>query len=165
MTTGEQNPTHTYRFNWKGMLYATWPLLYIEPDSASCLVIPMLVFLYVPSLFLSYLRVSDEGVELLHWPRYRVRARWDEVTRLDKCRAFGKFKFDALYLRESAQGEARKLADREMGEFRKNIISLTDFRGWPEGRLAEDIRRYLPQMYAKWEREQAEEQSRKKERP
>jgi hypothetical protein len=148
----EQRSTRIYRLGWRGMLYHSDAWLYLAPDTPGCLVLALMVGLYVPSLFLSYLKVSPDGLELHYWPTYRVRVAWQEVERVGKCKLLGLFPCEALYLNR-AEARGRKATIREWGLAKRCIIPLSDFRGWPAGGLAEDLRRYVPHVFEIEEKE------------
>ena len=149
-----QDSTRTYRLGWRGILYHSDAWLYLTPDTPGCLVIALLVGLYIPSLFLSYLKVSPEGLELSYWPTYRIRLSWQDVERVGKCKALGVFPCDALYL-DRAEARERNATIREWGLAKRCIVPLSDFRGWPTGELAKDLRRYLPQLFGIEEKDQS----------
>jgi hypothetical protein len=106
--------------------------------------------LYLPSLFLSYLRISADGLELHYWPTYRVHVAWQDVERLGKCKFLGFFPCDALYLNR-ADARVRNATIREWALAKRCIIPLSDFRGWPAGELEADLRRYIPYVFASGE--------------
>ncbi len=113
-----------------------------------------MVGLYIPSLFLSYLKVSPDGLELHYWPAYRVRVAWRDVERVGKCKFLGIIPCEALYLNR-AEARERNAAIREWGLAKRCIVPLSDFRGWPAGELAEDLRRYIPQVFGIEEKEKS----------
>ena len=137
-----------YRFGWKGVLFHSDSWLYIQPDSSSFLLAILMIVIYIPSLFLSYLKVSSTGLELHYWPLYRVCVDWDEIDRLGKCRALVVFPCDALYLkRAEASGKNAKI--REWGLSKQCIIPLSDFHAWSSGELLGDLECYIPQVFLK----------------
>ena len=54
----------------------------------------------------------------------------------------GKKSSDALYLKGSEAG----VIDRHQGLRKKRVIPLSDFRGWPDGELFNDLMRYIPDI-------------------
>jgi hypothetical protein len=126
------------------MLLTSEALLYADADTSWILMVPVLIFLYLPSLFLSYLKVNEEGIELLYWPSYRLKSSWDEISHLGNVTLLGKIPFDALYLKKSEQERG---VSRHRGIRKKWIIPLGDFRGWPEGELYEQLQIYLPRFF------------------
>lgn len=145
--TNEKDRTLVYRLNWRGVAYSFYPLLYADSNTPGCLLIPLLVLLFLPRLLLSYLEVSPQGLELLFWPTFRIPVCWDEVERLGKCTFWGKITCDALYLKNPSRPKSETIIDRERGLLQKQIIPLSDFRGWPEGGLAENLQRYCPRLF------------------
>ena len=147
-----QCSTRKYRLGWKGILYHSDAWLYLAPDSSGCLVAVLMAGLYVPSLFLSYLQVSPDGLELHYWPTYRLRVAWQDIERVGRCKLLGILPCDALYL-DRAEARAHNAAIREWGLATRCIVPLSDFRGWPAGELEQDLRRYIPHVFVPQERD------------
>jgi hypothetical protein len=99
-------------------------------------------------LFLSYLKVTPDGVEYRYWPSYAVRCNWDDVEKLGEHRSFGIFPSDVLYLRsgEPIGPQITIALRRKLGLKTQYFVPLTGIQGWPEGRLANDLREYLPHI-------------------
>ena len=132
-----------YRLNWKGRLLISETLLYADPDTPWILLLPILIFLYLPSLFLSYLKINPEGVELFYWPGYRLKSSWEEIDYLGDVTLLGKIPHDALLLKNAEQARA---LSRQQGIRKKWIIPLGDFQGWPEGKLHQALTKYRPDI-------------------
>ena len=135
-----------YRFGWKGVLFNSDAWLYAESGTPGLLFAVLFIALYIPSLFLSYLKVTTTGLELHYWPLYRVFAAWDEVERLGTCKALIVFSCDALYLKRPAAAE-KNAKLREWGLAKKCIVPLSDFRAWPSGELRADLLRHIPHVF------------------
>ena len=148
MSVVQNNEERIHRLGWKGILFQLDPLLYADPDTPGFLLFPIMVGLFIPRLFLSYLKVSAEGLILHYWPRYTIRLKWEEIDRLGKCRFLGFIPCDALYLK-MAEAQTKNARLREWGLAKKCIIPLSDFRGWPNGSLAESLKKYIPSMFLK----------------
>jgi hypothetical protein len=133
-----------HRLNWKGMLLLSESLLYADPDTPWILMLPILVFLYLPALFLSYLKLSDAGVELFYWPGFRLNSSWEDIERLGYVTLLGKIPHDALFIKSNP--EQMQTVSRQKGIREKRIIPLSDFRGWPEGYLLSELKRYIPEL-------------------
>jgi hypothetical protein len=133
-----------HRLSWKGVLFSSEALLYAAPDTPQFLLMPILIFLYLPKLFLSYLRISDSGIELFYWPNYRQKTSWENIERLGEVFYLEKFTQQALYLR-SESGEKVDIK-REKGLREKLIIPLSDFRGWPTGTLYDELQKHIPHI-------------------
>ena len=155
MNSVEQCSTRTYRLGWRGILYHSDAWLYLAPDSPGCLAVALMVGLYIPSLFLSYLKVSPDGLELCYWPTYRLCVAWQDIERVGKCKLFGIFPCDALYL-DRPEARARNAVLREWGLAKRCIVPLSDFGGWPAGKLAKDLRRCIPHVFVTEEKEQSQ---------
>ena len=140
-----------YRLNWKGILYSSEGLLFAGSEPSWVLTIPILLFLFFPKLIFSYLMVSDEGIELLYWPNYRLKSSWEEIGYLGKVTVIGNLTSDVLYLR-CETGEANGVEiNRHRGIQEKCIIPLSDFRGWPKGQLYTDLLRFIPDIISRIE--------------
>ena len=135
-----------YRLGWKGILFHSDSWLYIQPDSPVFILVILMIVLYIPSLFLSYLKVSSSGLELHYWPLYRVFVVWGDIDRLGKCKALNIFPCDALYLNR-AEATEKNAQIREWGLSKQCIIPLSDFRAWSSGELLSDLQRYVPQVF------------------
>jgi hypothetical protein len=138
---------NVYRLGWKGILYNSDAWLYLQPDVPGLLLLLLMVALYLPSLFLSYLKVSSSGMELHYWPYYRVFVRWDEIDRIGLCRALLVFPCEALYLNK-AEAKEKNATIREWGLVKQCIVPLSDFRTWPDGELKRDLQRYIPHIFS-----------------
>ena len=135
-----------YRFGWKGILFNSDSWLYLQPDTPGLLIAILMIVLYIPSLFLSYLKVSATGLELHYWPLYREFASWEEIDHLGVCKAIIIFPCDALYLKHAAALE-KNAKIREWGLAKRCIIPLSDFRAWHSGELRRDLERYIPHVF------------------
>ena len=134
-----------HRLNWKGMLLSSESLLYADPDTPWILMLPILILLYLPSLFFSYLKVNEEGLELFYWPRYRLKSSWEGIKYLGEVTLLGKIPHAALYLKDA---EPTQSLSRHQGIRKKWIIPLGDFRGWPDGSLSQELSMYIPDLLA-----------------
>lgn len=99
-------------------------------------------------LLFSYLKVSPDGIEYRYWPSYGVRCSWDSVERLGEHRSFGLFRSDVLYLEraEPVGWQINVTLRRRLGLKTQYIVPLTGISGWPRGKLAEDLRQYIPHL-------------------
>ena len=136
-----------FRLGWRGILFNSDSWLYAQPDTPVFFLAILMIALYIPSIFLSYLKVTSAGLELHYWPLYRVFVLWEEIERLGKCKALIIFSCDALYLKRP--DAAHKNAEiREWGLAKKCIIPLSDFRTWPDGELKRDLQRHIPHLFS-----------------
>lgn len=113
------------------------------------------VFHHVYSVFLNYLlsyvKISDKGLECRLWPKYGVRCTWNEVERLGKFK--GIFSYDVLYLKSATPFglQTMMFARKAIGLNSQYFILLTGIQGWPNGGLKDDLRNYLPKLLKKKE--------------
>lgn len=143
-----ERDVHVYRVGWRGLLSLPLLLLDVGNDTLGCF-LPLVLLCWVPELLLSYLKVSSAGLEVRYWPFYQLRARWEEVDRIDKHRVLGVFPSDALYLKQAAPFGSRSIFGRELWlrpKLDQRLVVLNDFRGWPDGTLADDLRLYIPDV-------------------
>jgi hypothetical protein len=119
---------------------------------SSFLVIP-LVLLSFHRARSSYLKTTPDGLEL-HWlPWEKIFVSWNDVARLEWIKAFGLFRLDMLYLNRPIFEWGKNVIfltehTREFADKRRFAIPLGQFRGWPNGGLAEDVKRYVPHVFA-----------------
>lgn len=111
----------------------------------SVLVVELLIVFIAQ--FFAYLKVSSTGIEYQMWPFGGVCCRWSNTDRIGK----GILKGDIIYLKNgegvgASVGLSRiiqKISPIRIPE----SIPLSGFRGWPQGRLAEDLQRYAPHLF------------------
>ena len=138
-----------YRLGWKGILFNSDSWLYSQPDTPGLLLAFLMIVLYIPSLFLSYLKVSGSGLELHYWPLYRLSVEWDEIDHIGKCKALIIFPCDALYLKRPEASE-RNAKIREWGLAKQCLIPLSDFHGWSSGELGDELIDHIPHIFQKF---------------
>jgi hypothetical protein len=95
---------------------------------------------------LTYLHVSPSGLEYRYWPFYGVRCSWGDIRALRKQRRRGLFPAEDLLLERGRHfgWPAAMTLRRALGLGTGHIIPLRGLRGWPEGPLSDDIRRFAP---------------------
>ena len=147
MTMAQNNKGKKYKLGWKGIFYQLDAWLYATPDTPGFILIPIMVGLFIPRLYLSYLKVSTEGLTLHYWPGYQIQVKWEDIDHLGKCRFLGIIPCDALYLKRD-EAKDKKAIIRGWGLAKKCIIPLCDFRGWPKGELAENIKTHVPHIFS-----------------
>jgi len=135
-----------YRLNWKGIFFSSEALLLADSEPSWILTFPILLFLFIPKLIFSYLLVSDEGIELLYWPNYRIKSTWDMIDCLGKVSVLGSITSDVLFLRSETGDISAVDISRHRGIKERRIIPLSDFRGWPKGQLFCDLQRFIPDI-------------------
>lgn len=95
--------------------------------------------------FFSFIKISPSGIEQKH-PIYKhIRANWSDLDRLGKYFLVT----DVIYL-NSYEVVGTSLSLKSPLRFlrpKQGLISLTGFDGWPEGRIANDLRQYAPQLF------------------
>ncbi len=134
----------TYRLSWKGVLLSSEALLYTTPDTAQFILIPILLLLYLPKLLFSYLRITENGIELFYWPNYHLSAKWEEIEQLGKVSYIWNNSQDVLIIRRIEGKSITQGLDRHQAMQEKRIIPLEDFRGWPEGNLSDELQKHIP---------------------
>lgn len=94
--------------------------------------------------FSSYLRFSPEGIEHKVWPYQHLRVRWSEVDRLDKI-----LYYDALVLKsyEIIGLSISHAWPWKHFQLAPTSIPIGMYNGWPDGPLAEDLKRYAPKLF------------------
>ena len=141
-----EGESHTYRVGRRGLLSLPLSLLEFGGETPGCF-LPLVLLLWIPEFFLSYLKVSPTGLEIRYWPYYQFRVNWEQIDRTGKYKVFGIFLSDVLYLKQSAPFGSQHVLGREirLGHPQRFVV-LSDFEGWADGRLAGDLRRYIPEI-------------------
>lgn len=128
------------------MLYISEALLYADADTPQFIMLPILLFLFLPKLIFSYLETSPTGIKIHYWPNYLLQVGWDEIGHLGKASFLGRRYCDALYIRGIPSEDQPKEISRQQGIQEKRMIALSDFKGWPRGRLYQVLSRNIPQI-------------------
>lgn len=95
--------------------------------------------------FFSYIKISPDGIEQKYAISKHIRSKWSDVDKLGKLFLFT----DVIYL-NSYEVVGVTLSLKSPFRFlhpKQGFISLTGFEGWSEGRLADDLRQYVPQLF------------------
>jgi hypothetical protein len=113
--------------------------------------------LYVPGVWRSYLKTSPQGIKLYYWPGRQIVASWYEVTHLECKKIRGIIARDRLFLNRPLYENQIVIPltqkSKEWLDKQKIFIPLSDFKGWPDGELANDLRRYAPHVFLSSEKE------------
>lgn len=94
--------------------------------------------------FFSYIKVTPDGIEHKVWLARHIRTGWPEVDRL------GKFLFyDAVFLKsyEVIGFSPSYRWPWKLINFAQNAITVSTYQGWPQGRLADDLKRHAPGLF------------------
>lgn len=96
------------------------------------------------TLSFSYVRITPEGIEHKVWPYRHIRIPWIEVDRLDRI-----LYYDALFLKSyEVIGPSLSFAwPWKYFQFTQISIPISLYNGWPDGPLAEDLKRYAPKLF------------------
>lgn len=116
--------------------------------------IPALAFLQVilsiGRITLSYLQVTDKGLEYSLWPLRIIRCTWDDVERIKKPAS--PFQGEVLILKK-----ADVLGTHTMFNFKKDKIGATEnlpfiplyqVSGWKNGELRTELEKHAPHLFA-----------------
>jgi hypothetical protein len=129
----------------------------VDPNELSPFWFFILLGLYIPSVWRSYLKTSPQGLELYYWPGRQIIASWDEVTHLESRKFMGTIANDRLFLNRSLYENRIVISltqkSKEWVDKQKMFIPLSDFKGWPDGGLANDLRKYTPHVFFSSEKE------------
>jgi uncharacterized Tic20 family protein len=102
------------------------------------------VFLLISSFF-SKIQTTSEGMEQKIPPFRQIRIKWSDIDRIGKLFLFT----DVLYLKSYeviGASLSLKIPFRIFAP-KQGYIALTGFKGWPKGQLADDIKKYVPQLF------------------
>lgn len=94
--------------------------------------------------FFSYVKITPEGIENKVWLARHILVRWPEVDRL------GKYLFyDVVYLKsyEVIGYSPSYHWPWKSINFAQNTIAVSNYQGWPDGPLANDLKRRAPGLF------------------
>ncbi|MBN1312565.1 MAG: hypothetical protein JXB30_14210 [Anaerolineae bacterium] len=100
----------------------------------------------------SYLKITPTGMELCWHPYKLLTIGWDEVLRLERKKWLGSFPDDRLYVDRPplvyGGGQPIFLTESARKHFESQMfaIPLRQFQGWPDGKLAADLKQYIPDI-------------------
>jgi hypothetical protein len=129
------------------------PIVMIIPN---CLLVGVgnlyVLVLGMGNAFLSYVKVSPEEFEYCSWPRYHVRCNW-EMLEWQSYSANWSVARRLVNLEKADEVEVSALTKiwREvparLGLGTRSPVSLHEFQGYPDGELADNLRRYAPHLF------------------
>jgi hypothetical protein len=142
--------THIYHLQLpRGYFLHLYPFSQFHSWSPGWIGIIVLFGAYLPSIEKSCLKLNDAGIEFEIYPKPSIKIGWHEVLRLERGTLFGSIPFDKLYIDRPPLGSASWVVwsgNREWVAQQRQFIPLNNFVGWPDGELAADLRRYIPQI-------------------
>lgn len=111
----------------------------------------VVIFMALSLIGLSYifarLALSSTGIEYHRWPLPGVTCSWNEVDRVWTGEIAGKH-VALLVTRKRQPGKEIRLGSSTIGSSSYQSIPLSDFQGWSDGALKEDLSLYLPNLFA-----------------
>lgn len=119
-----------------------------------CLLTPIIILLVINLVqitistvmsFFFFVKISPDGIEQNNSPFKHIRCSWSDVDKLGKFLLFT----DVIYL-NSHEILGFSLSLKSPFRFfrpKQGLISLTGYEGWPDGRLANDLKRYAPKLF------------------
>lgn len=117
----------------------------------------------------SYLKTGSTGLELRIWPFYRLRCAWHQVSGIVYARIFGgRLSLPMLRIQEAESASRKPEPDHTFRGYDsdtdlsmlplflitlllwsvkyKNLIPVYIFKGWPNGKLRQELERRLGQI-------------------
>jgi hypothetical protein len=104
-------------------------------------ILSILLMLLVGEVMFSYLQVSPDGIEYRFWPFYHLEFDWDEIESIKQSRLLGIFPYDSMHVVITNRSSYATTT------VFKQSISLSDFQGWPKGKLAATLREFVPHLF------------------
>jgi hypothetical protein len=138
-----------FRLSLKGVMFISEALLYADADTPQIIMLPIILFLFIPKLIFSFLETSLDGIRVHYWPNYHIRVGWQMIDRLGKASFLGKTNCDALHLRNLQGKPSAYEISRHAGIQQKRLIALSDFKGWPNGDLHQELVQFIPEIVDK----------------
>lgn len=105
------------------------------------IILTILLMLLVGEVLFSYLEVSPQGMEYRIWPFYHLKFDWDEIESIERSRIMKIFPVDSLNVAVTNRSSFATTT------VLKQSINISDFQGWPKGRLAEAIKTNAPGLF------------------
>jgi hypothetical protein len=106
------------------------------------LILTILLLLLVGEVMFSYLEVSPKGMEYRLWPFYHLNFDWDEIESIQRTRLLRLFPLDSINVAITNRSSFATTT------VLKQSINLSDFQGWPKGKLADALRENAPGLFA-----------------
>jgi len=106
--------------------------------------VALCLFLLVTVLY-HCVRISESGIACHRWPLKTIQAGWEQAERI-QCGRFLNRNKARLYIRRREPGYEFKLGPWMLGSAAFDIVPLSDFSGWKDGRMAAEIRKYAPRL-------------------
>ena len=124
------------------MQLSAWPLVVLAivttPFGVAALVV-------ATSFLSAKLTVTADGLTYRRWPLPAIEAGWSDCERISKGQVAGSSEATMLVRRETP-GREFTMGRSVLGLRNHKMIPLSDFRGWVEGRIPQEIARYAPQL-------------------
>jgi uncharacterized Tic20 family protein len=120
----------------------------------ACLLSPIIILLIfnlvqmtigVIMSFFGYLKISPDGMEQKNSPFRHVRCNWSDVDKLGKFFLFT----DVIYLK-SYEVIGFSLSLKFPFRFfqpKQGFIAFSGYEGWPDGQLADDLKKYAQKLF------------------
>jgi uncharacterized Tic20 family protein len=96
-------------------------------------------------VFASVIKTTPDGIEMKYVPFKHIRCAWSEVDRIGKYLLF----YDAIYLKSyEVIGLSLSLKSfYKIFQPSQGFITLSGYKGWPDGPLAMDLKQYAPGLF------------------
>lgn len=98
-----------------------------------------LIPLSIGRAFNSYLLLSNQGLEYSLWPLHKIRCGWDDLDQIKKSAL--PFQGDLLVLKTAEVSGLQGLIKTSP------VIPLYQIDGWQNGNLANELRKYAPNLF------------------
>jgi hypothetical protein len=104
-------------------------------------ILSILLMLLVGEVMFSYIQVSPDRIEYRFWPFYHLEFDWDDIETIKQSRLLGVFPYDSMNVAITNRSSYATTTVLQQS------ISLSDFQGWPKGKLAATLREYSPRLF------------------
>jgi hypothetical protein len=102
-------------------------------------------------LFFAYIKVTPEGIEQKYPGSIHIRSKWSDVDR------FGTLFFNNVLYLNAYEELGLSLSLRSPFQLfrpKQRFISLSNYNGWPNGQLANQLKQYAPRLFENQPRSQ-----------
>lgn len=104
-------------------------------------ILTILLMLLVGEVMFSYLEVSPKGMAYRLWPFYQLKFDWDEIESIQRARVLKIFPVDSMHVAITNRSSFATTT------VLKQSVTISDFQGWPKGKLAEALRENAPNLF------------------